>query len=216
MVERAKMSKRRYMFTFFIIAIIFAFGFLLGFWAEDQKLDYLASATEDLKMDSLNFDVLEHLSTFASCDNFPEGFLNADLDKLENDLQAIEKGSNDPNGERLLYLKGYYSLLELKHWELLSYLNDRCDKDYKFVFFFYINSEEVCSDCITQGFILEKLRDKYDNVKVYSFDSRVEVPAVEVLRGIYGVDQYPFTIVDGEVYKGFVDFDTLDNQISEV
>tara|TARA_Y100000310_G_C20591744_1_gene768440 strand:- start:611 stop:1288 length:678 start_codon:yes stop_codon:yes gene_type:complete len=208
MVDRPRIKKRRYFFALTISLLLFFFGFLLGYWTVDSKLNYLIDQSDSLRLEAFDYDLERDLVDLYPCDHFASPLFESSLVNLEGDIGMVESTTGYGN-PRLIYLKNYYSLLELKHWLFFSKYGEVCSQDYVFVFYFYSNDEEICADCLPQGYILSRLRDSYDNVKVYSFDSVVSVNSVDLLRQNYNISVLPSLVINEEVYEGYVPYDDL-------
>lgn len=208
MVRRKPLQKKRYIFALVVSLFLFSFGFLLGYWTVDAKINFVIDSSSDLKLDSLDFDVQKDFLDIYPCDFFSTKYLESNLAAMESDLKKIE-ASASPDNERLIYMKSYYSLLELKHWMFLSKFNEMCNQDYTFIFYFYSNNEYVCSDCVVQGYLLDKIREQYPNIKIYSFDASVEIPSVQMLREKYNITSLPSIVVNDKLYEGYASYDIL-------
>jgi hypothetical protein len=101
------------------------------------------------------------------------------------------------------HLKKYYSLLQIKDYLLSKRLAEKCGKKSVFVIYLY-GKKEDCKDCGNQATVLDYLRKTYPDLRVYAFDSNLDLSAIKTLLSIYKVQgQLPSLIVDGEVYYGY-------------
>ena len=76
-----------------------------------------------------------------------------------------------------------------------------------------------CSECTRQGYVLTTLRQKYPNLRVYSFDYNVDVSALKALLGLYKIEdtKLPAIIINDEkVYTGFQALEDIEKQIPDV
>jgi hypothetical protein len=64
------------------------------------------------------------------------------------------------------------------------------------------------------GYVLTALRDKYPDLRVYSFDYNFDVGAIDTLTSIYKVkNELPAIIVNGVPYYGYKPIDELERTI---
>jgi hypothetical protein len=113
-----------------------------------------------------------------------------------------ERGGDD---DTVLYLKKYYSLLQVKDYLLSKKLTEKCGQAKKTVsiIYFYTNKQE-CKDCAKQGYVLTRLKEMYPDLRVYSFDYDLPLSVIDSLKAIYRVsDVLPTIIIDDKVYSGF-------------
>ena len=112
------------------------------------------------------------------------------------------EGQLGKNNPRVLSLKEYYSLLEIRHWLLLRLAKDRCGTGYDLVLYFYSNLGD-CDTCEQQGSVLSTLHKKYPRLNIYSFDINIPNPALQTVKSIFGITQAPTLVVNSKVIDGF-------------
>jgi hypothetical protein len=101
------------------------------------------------------------------------------------------------------HLKRYYSLLQIKDFLLSKRLAEKCGTKTVSIIYLYGTADE-CKECREQGDVLTYLRKTYPDLRVYAFDSNLDLSAIKTLLSIYKVQgQLPSLIVDGEVYYGY-------------
>ena len=214
MVERAKISKKRYLIAFVITLGIFLLGIFLGVILTETKLSkiddlQLQFRTRLLSLELQSLLVGEDICNFQDVDLLVEelGELGETLNSMEDQL-----GKND---DRVLALKNYYSLLQIRHMLYIQDFNKKCDNKFTIVLFFYSNDESVCPDCQNQGYILSYLRAKYHYIRVYSYDIDLNSPVVRALLKLNSVEGAPYIVVDDNGYSGFRDKEFLEGIINE-
>jgi len=99
---------------------------------------------------------------------------------------------------------------------LTKKISERCGVKSAFILYFYTTAEN-CSECEKQGLVLSALRDKYEELKVYSFDFSTDLSAVKSMLEIYKIKDtvLPALVVDDETLTGFQDIDSLEVHIKE-
>jgi hypothetical protein len=116
-----------------------------------------------------------------------------------------------------LYLKKYYSLLEIKDYLLTKKIYARCGTKSAFILYFYTTAEN-CSECQRQGLALSVLREKYPELRVYSFDYSIDLSAVKAMLQIYKIEdtKLPALVVDDNVLTGFQSIESLESRVKEL
>ena len=117
------------------------------------------------------------------------------------------------NDTEVLQLKKAYSLLEIKDYLLMKRLSARCNKKFVFALYFYSNSDK-CQDCDKASIILTYLREKYPELRVYSFDYDLDLSAIKTLIAISKItDTLPAIVIDGKLIDWPQDKDSLESII---
>jgi thiol-disulfide isomerase/thioredoxin len=113
------------------------------------------------------------------------------------------------DNEKVLNLKKYYFILEGKHF-LLAKKQQKCfgmkpSLENSIILYFYSNKGD-CTTCDQESAVLTFLLDEYPGLKVYSFDSNLDSPVVDVFKKIYGVgNESPVLVINEKTYYGFMD-----------
>jgi len=180
MVER-KINWSKILLAALIATFLFSLGNLLGFLIRGAVSENTLSLEQSIKNDISNLETLYILEDEYPCSSEILQLASEKLDYLGELITVLEtkKGKSDP---QVLELKKLYTLLEVRHFLLMEKRNDRCGKDFDIFLFFYSNTP-VCSDDVDQSaFMLTFLRNKYDSIKVYSFDIDLESDLINVLK----------------------------------
>ncbi len=215
MVEpKRKISKNKYLLAFFISSSIFIIGILVGALITNAKYSSLDLAMQDIRAQILSLE-----TQYAIAENNPCSFVNfEDLSKelyFMGDSITLLEGQVGKTNNRVLELVKYYSILEIKHYLFLKSVNEKCDKNYRLVLFFYSNDEDKCGSCGQQGYILSFLRKKYPNlnIHVYSFNSDIDSPAVETLKHYYNITLVPSIVINENTYSGYSDVEFIESTL---
>ena len=119
-------------------------------------------------------------------------------------LQHFDKGFLLKDQD-VIYLKKYYSLLQVKDYILSKKLAEKCGSLKKpvFVIYFYSNVGD-CPDCIKEGYVLTRLKEKYPDLRVYSFDYNLDLAVIGSLKSIYRITSaLPSLVIEDKTYTGY-------------
>lgn len=205
-------DSKKYLITFLITAAIF--GTALGASAvlNDKKVENVRSIEDRVALDILSSETQFALLAETSCQDIGPGFLSKELGPLGEKLSYAENESGF-NDEDVESLKRSYFLLEIKDYLLMKRLTEKCNVKPTFILYFY-STKDKCEDCEKMGYVLTALRDKYPELRVYSFDYNFDVGAIATLTSIYKVrDELPAIIVNGLPYYGLRTVDELETQV---
>jgi len=206
---------KRYVVVFFITAAIFITGLWFSGFLDQKRISQLKSIENtislDLQSSEIQFSLLEELS----CEDISSStVLSSELNSLAEKLSYSEDNIGIDN-EEVISLKKYYSLLQIKDYLLMKKITERCGKESTFILYFYKNTE--CNDCTKQGYVLTSLREKYPNLRVYSFDYNLDLSAIKAMIAIYKIpDNLPALVINGEVYNGFKTIEEIEEMVPEL
>ena len=191
---------KKYIIVLFITSTIFIFGLWLSNYLNNKKVDQLKSLESSISLDLLSsetqFDLLQEIS----CKDISSTVLSSELNSLADKISYSENNIGVKNVD-VISLKKSYSLLEIKDYLLMKKITDRCGDKSIFILYFYKNNN--CVDCTKQGYVLTDLRQKYPNLRVYSFDYNLDLSAIKSMISIYKVpDNLPAIVINGKVYSG--------------
>jgi glutaredoxin len=92
-------------------------------------------------------------------------------------------------------------------------LTEKCNVKPTFILYFY-STKDTCDDCEKMGYVLTALRDKYPDLRVYSFDYHYDLGVIDTLTSIYKVKaELPAIIVNGIPYYGYKPMEELEKTI---
>jgi len=206
------LDSRKYIVAFVITAFIFGTAVFVSNGLADKKLENVRDIENRVALDILSSETQFALLAETSCRDIGPGFLSQELGPLGEKLTYAEN-QNEFNTEDVEGLKRSYFLLEIKDYLLMKRLTERCNIRPTFILYFYSTSDR-CDDCEKMGYVLTALRDKYPDLRVYSFDYHYDVGAIKTLTSIYKVKPtLPAIIVNGEPYYGFKPIDELEESI---
>jgi hypothetical protein len=139
---------------------------------------------------------------------------SAELEELGSKLEWGQQ--NLGSTQEVQYLKKYYSLLQIKDYLLMKKISERCKVKSAFILYFYTTAEN-CSECERQGLVLSAMRDKYPELRVYSFDFSTDLSAVKAMLNIYKIEdtKLPALVIDDNLVTGFYSIEDLEARIKE-
>ena len=91
-----------------------------------------------------------------------------------------------------------------------------CGVKSAFILYFYTTAEN-CSLCSQESLVLSSLRDKYPELRVYSFDYSIDLSAVKALLQIYKIKDtaLPALVLEDDVLTGFHGINELDTIVQK-
>lgn len=207
---------KKYIFTFIITFAIFATSFFASSFFSNKRVESVKSIQDTIAIDILSSETQFDLLKEVSCGNVSENFLSLQLTALGDKLSHAEneRGSKD---EDIVYLKKYYSLLQIKDYILSKKLVEKCgsEKEPVFIIYFYSNMGD-CPECQREGFVLTRLKEKYPELRVYSFDYHLDLAAIESLKTIYRVtSSLPSVVIEDKTYVGFKSLEELERLLPD-
>lgn len=199
---------KKYLIVFFITAFLFVIAAYVSNYFSNKKLVQLKDIQDKISIDILSSETQFSLLSDLSCNNVSGSFLSDELNDLGGKLEWGQK--NLGSSETVSYLKKYYSLLEIKDYLLMKKISSRCGVKSAFILYFYTTAEN-CSECEKQSIVLSNLRDKYPELRVYSFDYSTDLSAVKSMLQIYKIKDtlLPALVVNDTVITGFRNVDEL-------
>ncbi len=206
---------KQYFFSFAITAIIFATAIITSNYFANKRVDEIRGIQDKIAIDILSSETQFSLLEQSSCKDIGSGSLSTELGTLEEKLSYTERerGSDDTEVQTL---KRYYFLLEIKDYLLMNKISEKCHKTPISIIYFY-SLDNKCTDCEKEGYVLTALRQKYPDLRVYSFDYNIDLSAVKTLISINKVeDKLPAIIVKGKTYYGFQSIENLEKAIPEL
>lgn len=206
------LNSRKYIVAFVITAVIFATAIFVSNMLGQKKLEDVRSIENRVALDILSSETQFSLLEETSCKDIGPGFLSKELGSLGEKLTYGES-QTELNTDNLDYLKRSYFLLEIKDYLLMKRLTQKCGIKPTFILYFY-STKDACTDCEKMGYVLTSLRDKYPDLRVYSFDYHYDVGAINTLISIYKVkSELPALIVNGETINGFHTVEELEKTV---
>lgn len=205
-------DSKKYLVAFLITAFIFGTAVFASNALTDKKLQDVRDIENSVALDILSSETQFALLEETSCRDIGPGFLSKELGPLGERLSYAEnqKGFDADDVDNL---KRSYFLLEIKDYLLMKRLTQKCNIRPTFILYFY-SDKERCEDCEKMGYVLTALRDKYPDLRVYSFNYHFDLGAIQTLISINKVKpELPALIINGVPYYGFKNIEELETTV---
>lgn len=207
---------RKYIFTFVLTATLFATAFFASSFFSEKRVESVKEIQDNIAVDILSLETQFDLLKEVSCSNVNDSMLSPQLSEIGDKLSRTEseRGSDDAD---VVYLKKYYSLLEVKDYLLSKQLVAKCGAAKKpvFIIYFYSNKGD-CADCEREGYVLTRLKEKYPELRVYSFDYNLELSAVDTMKRIFKISSsLPALVIEDKTYIGFKSVEELEKLLPD-
>jgi len=201
MTERS-LDIKKYLYVLAITSVIFFTAFFIGNYFNEKKIQEIRSIENNIAIDILSSETQYDLLAESSCDTVGTSILSEELGSLGEKLVYTEerRGSDDIE---VISLKKSYSLLLIKDYLLMNRVSEKCGLDPIFILYFYSNQGD-CPDCIREGYVLTRLREKYPTLRIYAFDYNLDLSAVKTLISIKKIEgELPALVINDTAYYGF-------------
>jgi hypothetical protein len=205
---------KKYLIVFLITLTLFLSASYVSSYFGNKKIDQLKSIQDKISIDILSSETQFSLLSELSCKNISDAALSSELGELGGKLEWGQE--NLGASEEVTYLRKYYALLQIKDYLLTKKISERCKVKSAFILYFYTTAEN-CSLCERESLVLTTLRDKYPELRVYSFDYSTDLSAVKAMLQIYKIKDtvLPALVIDDEVLTGFQTMEDLEARIKD-
>ena len=205
----------RYIAVFFITLTVFLTAIWLSSFMNDKKLATIKNIQDKVSIDLMSSETQFQLLQGFSCKDVSISTLSPELNNLAEKISYSEENINKQ--EEVRDLKKYYTLLQIKDYLIMQKIKEKCNVSVVPIFYFYTTSEN-CSNCVKQSAVLNKLRDEYPELRVYSFDYNLDLSALKTLIKLFKVDDrnLPALYMNDKLYTGFKDMDEIKEIIPEL
>lgn len=205
---------KKYVIVFLITIGLFLTASYVSNYFGNKKIDQIKSIQDKIAIDILSSETQFSLLSELSCSNIADSVFSGELDELGGKLEWGQE--NLGSSDEVTYLKKYYSLLQIKDYLLSKKISERCKVKSAFILYFYTTAEN-CSVCEREGLVLSSLRDKYPELRVYSFDYSTDLSAVKAMLQIYKIKdtELPAVVLDDEVLTGFRSVEELEAKVQK-
>lgn len=207
---------RKYIFTLILTCGLFATAFFASTFFSNKRVESVKFIQDNIAIDILSSETQFDLLKEVSCQNVSDSMLSPELNILGDKLSHTENDRGEKD-EDVLYLKKYYSLLQVKDYLLSKKLAEKCGalKKPVFVIYFYSNTGD-CPNCQKEGYVLTRLKEKYPELRVYSFDYNLPLSVVDSLKAIYRITgDLPALVVEDKVYTGYKSIEDLEKLLPD-
>lgn len=206
---------KKYVIVLFITSTIFISGLWLSNYLSNKKINQLKSIESSISLDLMSSETQFNLLQELSCkDIATANVLSSELNSLADKITYSENNIGLENVD-VISLKKSYSILEIKDYLLMKRITERCGEKSIFILYFYKNDK--CDDCTKQGYVLTSLKEKYPDLRVYSFDYNLDLSAIRAMTSIYKVaDNLPAIVINGKVYNGLQSLEEIEKTFPQL
>ena len=192
-----------------ILAVVFAFGILLGKSISTAPEDRISRSIQDNELNSDSFLIEQDL--FKTLDSEGCNLARLRLTDLSNELgntgrQLVSEGAEKSLGpENFRYLKRKYHIMQVRAYLMFSKLEDRCNFSSNIILYYYGQGDLGSAE---QGHILDAVVQKHA-VSVFAIEYNYS-PELKFLESYYNISQTPVTVVNHlAVHHGLTTYETL-------
>lgn len=193
----------KYIIVLLITLGLFAIAGGLSNFFSDKKISDMKTIQDKLATDIMSSETQFSLLSELTCEqDGGGGNLSSELNELAKKISFSENNLKLKN--EVIELKRYYTLLEIKDYLLTKKINQKCGGKLVPLLYFYTTANN-CTECTKQGYVLTELREKYPNLRVYSFDYNLDLSALEALKRIFKIEdtKLPAIVISDHKYTGF-------------
>jgi hypothetical protein len=202
----------KYVATLLITVGLFFTVFYVTKVVNERRFSEIKSIQDKISIDLLSSETQFALLNSTDCSINASSILAPEIEKLGDRLSIMEAQLGTSNDD-VISLKKYYSLLQIKDYMLTKALAARCKVKPVTVLYFYTND---CSECTKQGYVLTALREKYPQIRIYAFDSNLDLSAIKTLETINVISgERPSIAIDGITYAGFKSLEDIEKALGK-
>lgn len=213
---RKPVDWNKYVMTFIITSLLFGVALYVNNILDNSRAGDIRSIQDTISLNILSSETQYDLLRETSCKNVNDSILSTELNSLERKLSYLEPTNPNQGNNEFNYIRKYYELLQIKDFSLMQRLTEKCGLEPISILYFY-GSKNECADCEKTSAVLNHLRTTYPNVRIYSFDRRLSVSAVDTLAKIYKVEEpYPVLVINDETYTGFLSIEKMKDILPEL
>jgi hypothetical protein len=182
-------------------AIVFLLGVLFGYLLEADRVSKIEDNFEELIID---WDDAESLSSYFQTleTDFCDVAIKQNLkfgDKIyERGLQLERYEDSNRFLDKLDIEKKKYNLLKTKFFINSKIIKEKCNADYDFIFYFYLNDPELEvqeQQKVMSRVLMDVKYELGDKVILMPFVADMDISVVDVLLEKYGVESYPSVVI---------------------
>lgn len=208
-------QKSIFLTSLFFTVIIFCAGLLVSYFLDYARIGSVLSSIQDNELGAEAYFLEGDFAESFNADKCVS--MNERIYDLKKELVKVAQDLSNYGSKSLFkkwdfdYLKRRYFLLELRFYNLVNSLNQKCGFSYVPILFFYKIDDDVS---IRQGYVLDDLNqvESYKSkIITLSFDKDyADEPALELLLFKFNITKAPTLIInnvikrEGIVYTGEV------------
>ncbi|MFA6463873.1 MAG: hypothetical protein WCV55_02615 [Candidatus Paceibacterota bacterium] len=204
---------KKYLLVFLITGTIFVVAIYISNTISNKRIYEIKSIQDAVSTDILSSETQFSLLSELSCKEASNSLLSSEINDLGQKISYSESSSGSNTAE-IIQLKKYYALLEIKDYLLMKRVSEKCGKKFMFALYFYDQGTK-CPDCDKASYALTYLRQKYPDLRVYSFDYSLDLSAVSTLIKIFNISNVlPAIVIGDETINGFQEKEVLEKTLT--
>ncbi len=198
--------KTEYLLAISIMALFVSASFFAMAQMETASVNRLRASLEDASIEAESARL-----TMLLAESFGEGEkycaalnqrISSQLSKNFAILSQIETTEREVFLADIVQLKKRYFLSNAQLYYYLKQSKDVCSPKDTLLLYFYID-ETPCPDCHVQGKILDSLRMKCQNLKVFAFPVDIDLETTNFFKSLFGISEAPAVVLnDSTVLSG--------------
>ncbi|MFH1400634.1 MAG: hypothetical protein ABIH41_03880 [Nanoarchaeota archaeon] len=199
---KRNIDRTRHFLVFFISALIFFSGMLLGLFFQSLRAEDLSSELNRQRQDYnsliLQYRYISELAQDENCAYLNDVFAQSlqDLNEKSGRLQQYDQQNKIKEAD-YMQLRKEYTMSQINYWLLARQVKKLCDSNYSIILYFF-DKKENCPTCEDQGVYLDYVKRKLDDsVQIFALDVN-EGGIIDLLKANYQVETTPTIIVDEE------------------
>jgi hypothetical protein len=209
---------KAFVITILVLVSIYSLNVFLNSKREIRVANDLDETLETMEEMQALTQLMEEFGKNATCLTLKSELklLDRQTWKLGDNIEAYHKLTqeymSDPNYYKQ---KRKFNRQEVLYLSLLRQIRTKCDINQSIILYFYRRLEN-CTQCDKQAFVLTHMNQKIDEeLAIFSFDSDLDISSVNVLRDVYGVNEYPCIVIEDGTYCGLRDRDEVERILCE-
>ncbi len=211
------MSFKRYFIVFIITGCIFGFTFWLSNELSSGKVQEVRDLEDQIAIKILSTETRYALLENSTCDhistnNTNDIGLNSELTDIAHRVKFMASQLGVDN-EKVVSLKQYYTLLQIKDYMLTKELYNRCGTHIVSILYLY---QEGCEECVKQSIVLDDLAKRYPEIRLYWIDKDLQTPALDTLVSILNIKKTPSIVIKNKVYDSFQSTSDIEKHIPQI
>ncbi len=215
--QRHLIDWKKYILALIITSLIFGTALYVNDRIDQKRTGNVENIRDQIALDLLSSETQFSILKETSCDNLSSNALSDELNSLSIKLNYMEANDTAGQNAELIYLKKYYSLLEIKDFILMNELRTKCKLKPLSILYFYGKASD-CPECERAGTVLTYLRQQYPELRVYAFDANLELSALDTLKSTFKVanNALPALIIGDKQYIGFKSIEEIKELLPEL
>jgi len=201
-----EVKKELYLKAALATLALFILSVSVGYYVEAQNYSSLEAKLADIE-DSTQTALLVNL--FMQTHNLSSmcNALETELSEVEKETYAVYTQLEQNKGSNILTnydsLRKKYFLMNMQFYLTLRAYKQSCNDSVLQPILFFYNSQNDCPECVAQGKVLDVLRQRCSNYRVYAFPNDVEeIRMIKTFKAYYHITTAPSLVVNDQTITG--------------